>query len=228
MRRILPLAILVVVAVLAVAFDLHTYVSLETLRTHQDALESLVRERPVVSALAFVAAYTAIVALSLPGATVMSVLGGFLFDLVLGGTLSVIAATVGASVVFLAARTALADGLRRRAGPYLAKIADGFHADAFNYVLALRLIPLFPFWAVNLSMALLKVPTAPYVAATAIGILPGSFVIVAFGAGLNDVLDIPPGSGLSGLFSPTLIFALCGLAALSVLPVLVRRLRRRA
>jgi len=223
-KRLLPLACLIFLAIVAVAMGWHEYISLDSFRRHQETLRDLVGSQPVLSAAIFVAVYVAIVALSLPGATIMTILGGFLFELVLGGILAVGAATIGATLVFLAARSAIGDVLRRRAGPYVRRIEEGFHNGAFNYILFLRLMPIFPFWAVNLSLAVLRAPVLPYIAATALGIIPGSFVIAAIGAGIRDFVELDS-DGLGALITPTLIFALSGLAILSVLPVAIRKWR---
>lgn len=225
-KRLAPLIFLAAVASAAIAMGWHEYLSLDSLRRHQETLRDIVLNQPYLSAAAYIAIYAAVVALSLPGATVMSVLGGFLFGLAWGGVLSVSAATIGATLVFLAARSAIGDALKRRTGPYLRRIEEGFRNGAFNYMLFLRLMPIFPFWAVNLSLAALGAPLVPYIATTALGIIPGSFVIVAFGAGVSDFVELD-GGGLDSLFTPTLIFALSGLALLSILPVGIRKWRSR-
>jgi uncharacterized membrane protein YdjX (TVP38/TMEM64 family) len=133
---------------------------------------------------------------------------------------------VGATLLFVIARSAFGDLLRQRAGPFLARMAEGFRKDAFSYLLFLRLVPAFPFWAVNLAPALLDMRLAPYVAATALGIIPGTTVYTAFGASLGQVFDAGDDVRLKDVFSPTLIAALVGLGLLSLLPVALRRLRK--
>ena len=115
--------------------------------------------------------------------------------------------------------------MKARAGPFLAKMADGFSKDAFNYLLFLRLVPAFPFFAVNLAPALLGMRLTPYIVATAIGILPGTSVFTAFGAGLGEVFDRGGEVSLKSVLSPTLIAALVGMGLLSLLPIAIRRLR---
>ncbi len=125
--------------------------------------------------LAFVALYAAVVALSLPGGAVLTMAGGFLFGWLLGGLASIVGATIGASIVFLIARSALGEFLAARAGPWLSRFRQGFQDDAFSYLLFLRLVPIFPFWLVNLAPALLGVGFVTYVATTFLGIIPGTF-----------------------------------------------------
>jgi len=226
LKRIAPLLVLVALVAAAFAFRLDRYLTLEALKDHRALLLVFVESHALLAAIGFVLAYAAVVALSLPGATIMTLAGGFLFGVPLGATLTVIGATVGATLLFVIARSAFGDLLRQRAGPFLARMAEGFRKDAFSYLLFLRLVPAFPFWAVNLVPALLDMRLAPYVAATALGIIPGTTVYTAFGASLGQVFDAGDDVRLKDVFSPTLIAALVGLGLLSLLPVALRRLRK--
>jgi uncharacterized membrane protein YdjX (TVP38/TMEM64 family) len=153
LKRLLPLAILVILVGVAFAAGLDRYLTFDTLRDNRAILLDLVERHWLITSLGFVLAYTGVVALSLPGATIMTLAGGFLFGVATGSALTVVGATLGATALFLIARTALGDVLRQKAGPFLARMADGFNKDAFNYLLFLRLVPVFPFWAVNLVPA---------------------------------------------------------------------------
>lgn len=227
LKRLAPL--LALAALIAAAFYLRVdqYLTLDALRDNRAALLAFVRSHDVAAACAYVLAYVGVVALSLPGAAIMTLAGGFLFGVPLGATLTVVGATLGATLLFLIARSVAGDVLRERAGPFLARMADGFRKDAFNYLLFLRLVPVFPFWAVNLAPALLGMRMKPFVAATAIGVVPGTLVFAAFGASLGEIFDAGADVRLEDVFSPTLIAALLGLGALSLLPVILRRLRER-
>ncbi|MFZ3182075.1 MAG: TVP38/TMEM64 family protein [Methylocystis silviterrae] len=226
LKRVAPLLVLVALVAAAFAFRLDRYLTLEALKDHRALLLVFVESHAYLAAIGFVLTYAAVVALSLPGATIMTLAGGFLFGVPLGATLTVIGATVGATLLFVIARSAFGDLLRQRAGPFLARMAEGFRKDAFSYLLFLRLVPAFPFWAVNLAPALLDMRLAPYVAATALGIIPGTTVYTAFGASLGQVFDAGDDVRLKDVFSPTLITALVGLGLLSLLPVALRRLRK--
>ncbi|MBK8174772.1 MAG: TVP38/TMEM64 family protein [Rhodospirillales bacterium] len=226
-KRWLPLIVLACLVTAAFALDLDRFLSLEALRDHRAALKAAVDNHTLTAIVGFVVAYAVVVALSLPGATVMTLAGGFLFGTWLGASLNVVGATAGAAALFLVARSAIGDALRRRAGPFLTRMEEGFRRDAFNYLLFLRLVPVFPFWAVNLVPALLGTRAAPFVAATMIGIIPGTIVYTAFGAGLGQIFDAGAEVNLSDVFSPTLIAAMVGLGMLSLLPIAVRRLRER-
>jgi uncharacterized membrane protein YdjX (TVP38/TMEM64 family) len=139
----------------------------------------------------------------------------------------VIAATVGATIVFLIARTALGDSLRRKAGPGMRRMEAGFRESAFNYLLFLRLIPLFPFWLVNLVPALLGVPLTTYVAATLLGIIPGGLVYASVGNGLGALFDAGGRPDLGIIFEPEIILPILGLAVLAILPVAYKKIRAR-
>lgn len=225
LRRFAPLAGLVLTAVAFFALGLHRYVSLEALRQHHESLRAFVDAHAIAAALLYVGLYTLATAASVPGALALTVTGGLLFGTVTGTLLTLAGATAGATAVFLAARSALGDVLRSRLGGSLARMAEGFRQDAFSYLLVLRLIPLFPFFVVNLAPAFLGVKLSTYVLATALGIIPGTFVYASVGAGLGTVLAQGGDVSLSGALTPQVIVALIGLAVLSLLPVLYRRLR---
>lgn len=224
-KRLAPLLLLAALGAAAFALRLDHYLTLDALRDNRATLTAFVQSHAIAASLGFVFTYASVVALSLPGATIMTLAGGFLFGVPLGATLTVVGATLGATLLFLIARSALGDVLRERAGPFLARMADGFRKDAFSYLLFLRLVPAFPFWAVNLAPALLGMRLGPYVAATALGIVPGTTVYAAFGASLGQVFDAGGEVRLKDVFSPTLIAALVGLGILSLLPIAFRRLR---
>jgi uncharacterized membrane protein YdjX (TVP38/TMEM64 family) len=209
------------------ATGLDRYLTLDALRDNRAILLDFVERHRFIASLGFVLAYASVVALSLSGATLMTLAGGFLFGVGIGSTLTVIGATLGATILFLVARTALGDMLKQRAGPFLARMADGFNKDAFNYLLFLRLVPVFPFWVVNLVPALLGMRLIPFVVATGLGIIPGTIVYAAFGAGLGNVFDAGKEVDIKIVLNPTLLAALIGLGLLALLPVAVKRIRER-
>lgn len=226
-RRLLPLGLLVLLAAIAFAFDLHHYLSLETLKTHQQALERAVEARPLVTGAGFVLVYAAVVAISLPGAALMTIAGGYLFGVWLGGLLVITGATSGAVVVFLVARTSLGEPLAAKAGPWLERMRHGFNEDGVSYLFVLRLIPVFPFWIVNIVPALLGMRLGPYTLATFLGIMPGSFVYASVGNGLGAVIAAGDEPDLGIILDPAVLGPLLGLAALALLPVGYKRWRRR-
>lgn len=225
-KRFLPVALLLVAAAGIYAFDLQMYLSFEALSRHREVLVGLVEKHLIPAALAYVVIYALATALSLPGGAVLSVTGGFLFGGWQGGIVVVVGATIGATAVFLIARTALGDSLRRRAGPWLQKMQAGFQDNALSYLLTLRLIPLFPFFVVNLVPAFLGVRLSTYVLGTGIGIIPGALVFTYAGAGLGAVFDSGEDFSVGSVLSPEIVIALTGLGLLSLLPVLYKRFRR--
>jgi uncharacterized membrane protein YdjX (TVP38/TMEM64 family) len=221
-RRFGPIALVLAGLVLAVAMGWHRYLSFEFLAGRKEALEELVASRPVVVAAAFAGIYVLATATSLPGAIWLTIAGGFLFGPWLGTALSAVSATVGATLLYLAAQSAFGDGLLARAGGFAARFEAGFRQNAFTNLLTLRLLPVAPFWAVNLAAAALKVPLRTFVLATAIGILPGGFVYALLGNGLGAAVDSGEAPNLSLLARPEILAPLFGLAFLAMLPALAR------
>jgi len=224
--RWLPLGLIAAAAAVLFATGAHRTLTLDALAAHRAALCAFVEARPTASAAGFATLYAGAIAVGLPIAVLFTVGGGFLFGTVGGGALSAIGATLGALGVFLAARTAVGDAVARRAGPRLKLFEAGFRRDAFSYLLVLRLVPLFPFWLVNIVPAILGVRLRTYAAATALGMLPGAFVYASVGAGLGSVIDGGGRPDLGILFTPQVLLPILGLALLALLPVLVRRFRR--
>lgn len=225
-KRIAPVLVIITLAISFFAFGLDNYVSLETLAEHRNALSRFVDEHFLVSALAFMAFYAVFVAVSVPGAAVLTVAGGFLFGTILGGTLTIIGATIGATGIFLIARTAIGDVLKRHTQGMLSKMADGFRKDAFNYLLALRLMPVFPFFVVNVAPAFLGIQIRTFILATLIGIAPATYVFASVGAGLGSVIARGDEISLANVMTPQIITALVGIALLALLPVGVKRWRQ--
>jgi uncharacterized membrane protein YdjX (TVP38/TMEM64 family) len=226
-RRLAPLAILLVAIGAFFALGLHDYLSFEALRQHRELLLGLVEQHPFLAPLAFMAVYAAVVALSVPGGAILTIAGGFLLGIVSATLCVLVGATVGATIVFLIARTALGDALRAKAGPRIRRMEEGFRQDALSYLLVLRLIPIFPFWLVNIVPAFLGVPVRTYVLGTFVGIIPGSFVYASVGNGLGAVFDAGGTPDLGVIFEPAILLPIVGLAVLALLPVAYRKLKAR-
>ena len=225
-RRFLPLIVIVAAIALVFGLGLDDYLSFDALRDNHDRLRDFVAVHGIAAAAGYIALYTVAVALSLPGATFLTLAGGFMFGAVIGASMAVIGATAGATVIFLIAKTALGNALRDRAGASLKRTEDGFRANALNYLLVLRLIPLFPFWLVNLVPAFLGVPLRTYVLGTFIGIIPGTFVYCLAGAGLGEIFASGEEFSVKSILTPTMIGALVGLAVLAMLPIVYKRYRK--
>lgn len=224
--RFWPLAVLALGFALFFVFDLQRFATLDTLRDNRAALSQWVAAHYFLAIVIFIGAYALMAAFSLPGALAATLTGGFLFGTWVGGAATVIGATLGASILFIAARSAFADLLRAKAGPAIARMEEGFKKDAFNYLLFLRLVPVFPFWLVNLAPAFLGVPLRTFFVATLLGIIPGTFVFASLGAGLGVIFDAGGTPDLGLLRQPQVIGPLLALAALSLVPILYRRFRR--
>jgi uncharacterized membrane protein YdjX (TVP38/TMEM64 family) len=208
------------------AFDLNSYVSIDSIRSNREALSEFVARNGVWAALLFGALYAVVVAFSLPGGAVMTITGGFLFGWLGGGLIVVVGATIGATALFLIARTAIGGYLETKAGPFVRKMEDGFRQNALSYLLFLRLIPLFPFWLVNLVPALLGVSTTTYIVATFFGIIPGTFVYASVGNGLGALFDAGDDPDLGIIFEPQFLAPLIGLAVLAVIPVIYKKFQK--
>ncbi len=201
--------------------------SLETLTRHRAALTAFVAENILLAAGAYVAVYVLAVAFSVPGAVVLTLAGGFLFGAVPGLLLTLVAATTGATLVFLLARRLFGERALDRFGPRAQRLAEVIRRDAAFYLLALRLVPVFPFFLVNLVPAFAGVGLRVFVPVTFFGILPGTAVTSLTGAGLGGILDEGKDLALASLLRPELIIALCVLAALSLAAIPLRhRLQR--
>lgn len=230
--RFAPLAAIIAGLGLAYGLGVHRYLSLQTLRAQADALDAFVAQNLGAAVLIYMAAYAAAVAFSIPGALFLTLTGGFLFGVWLGGGATVIAATLGACAIFLAAKTAFGDVLRARAGGFVERLEKGFQENAFNYLLTLRLFPGAPFFIVNLVPAFLGVKLRDFFFATLLGIVPGTLVYAAVGAGLRAAFaagtDIDPVAAAKDLlFRADIIGPIAGLIVLALLPVVAKALRRK-
>jgi uncharacterized membrane protein YdjX (TVP38/TMEM64 family) len=227
LRRLLPLLVLLIGLGLFFVLDLDQYLNWKELQKHQDWLLNEVAENGLLANVVFIAIYAVATAFSIPGGLLLTIVGGFLFGTVAATISVIIGATVGAVCLFLAARYALFDVLHAKAGPALLKMEQGFKENALNYLLVLRLVPLFPFWLVNLVPALLDVPLKTYVVATAIGIIPGTFVYASVGNGLGQILASGGRPDVSLIYDPDILIPLLGLAVLALVPVLYKAWKGR-
>jgi uncharacterized membrane protein YdjX (TVP38/TMEM64 family) len=213
------LAVFVIAIVAFFALDGERYLSLESVKANRDALLEFTHAHYVLALVIAFLVYAGAVAFSLPGGLVLSLTTGFIFGRWAGTLLAVLAATVGATLVFLAARYLFADAARRRMGALGEKISAGFTENAFNYLLFLRLVPVFPFFLVNLAPAFTNITLRTYVSGTLIGIIPGTFVYVNLGQTLGRI------DSLSGLVSTETLGAFVLLGLFALVPVLLKKFR---
>jgi uncharacterized membrane protein YdjX (TVP38/TMEM64 family) len=241
--KILPLVVVVGAAVLVFAMGWHRKLSVEALASHRAALEHFIEAHFMLALASYIGIYILAAALSIPGGLFLTIAGGILFGWFVGGLAAALGASIGATILFLVARTALCDFVRQKAGPRVQKLAAGFRADALNYLLFLRLVPLFPFWLVNIAAALLGVGLGTFMIGTSIGILPATFAFAFVGAGLDSVLTaqqqayqacLAAGNAgcrldfsLRAAATPQLLLALTALGVLAIVPVILKRSRSR-
>ncbi len=221
-KRLWPIAVLALAALAVIlGGDALSFEALE--RNYEALLDWRARQGGLAAAVFFVV-YVAAVSVSLPGAVWLTILGGLLFGVALGAALVVVAATTGATLIFLAARTAFEDTLRARASGWLTRLEDGFRRDEVSFLLIMRLVPAVPFFVANVAPALLGARLVSFVWTTFLGIIPATIVYSWIGAGLGEELARGERPDLGVIFEPHILGPLLGLAALAALPIALRRL----
>jgi uncharacterized membrane protein YdjX (TVP38/TMEM64 family) len=226
LRRVAPLAALLVGALAAAVFA-RDYLSFEALATNREALLEW-RDSNYFTAIAVYAlVYAVMVAFSAPGAVWMTIGGGFLFGVVAATPTVVVAATVGATAIFLAAKHGLGDMLREKARGWLRRFEDGVRDNDVSFMLVLRLVPAVPFFIANLVPAFLGVRTRTYIWTTLVGIIPGAAVYASVGAGLGEVFEAGETPDLGVIFEPHVFLPLLGLAALAALPTAYKLIKKQ-
>lgn len=231
-KRFLVLGVLGAALAVIFAYDLHSYLTYEAIRANQMRLREIVAAAPYISAGVFILAYILVVVFSLPGAIWMTLTGGLLFGTWIGGGLTIIGATLGAAGLFLAARYLIGDFIRAstassesKTGQALRKFEQAFNRDAASYLLVLRLLPIFPFFIVNLGAALVGARFSIFFITTFFGIMPGTFVFASIGNGIASVLEAGAEPDLSIITKPEIMLPLLALAALVLLPVIWRKIK---
>lgn len=225
--RFLPAALILLGLTLGYAFGLHRYLSLDFLVESREGLMALVESHPVLAPGVFFALYALAVAFAFPAASILTIFGGFLFGWLAGSMLVIFAATLGATALFVVARSAFGDFLHRKVGSSrAAALACGFENNAFAYLLALRLAPVFPFVLVNIAPALFNVPVRTYVGATFLGIVPGAVAYSYLGQGIDSVIVAADAAGrqvtLADLVTPQITIGFAALALVALMAAVVR------
>jgi uncharacterized membrane protein YdjX (TVP38/TMEM64 family) len=229
--RYAPVVLVVAGLATGYAFGLQDYLSLGFLAAQRQVMVAYVEANFLWSALIFLAVYIMAVAFSFPAASVLTIFGGFLFGWMVGGALVAVGATIGASLVFLAARSAFGGFLRHRVDGVAKTLADGFRENAFGYLFVIRLAPVFPFFVVNIAAALFDISLGRFIAATFFGILPATFAYAYLGQGVDSVLVAAQASGreaqLSDLVTRDITLAFFALALVALIPIILRQIRKR-
>lgn len=226
----LPILMILAAAVAGAVF-LRDHLGFEALAANRDRLLTFRDAHYALSILVFVAAYAAIVALSLPGATVATLTGGFLFGLFPGVVLNVTGASLGACLIFLAARAGFAAGIAARldrSDGAVARLVRGLRDNPWSALLVMRLVPAVPFFVANLVPALAGIRLLPFAATTFLGIIPGALVFTSVGSGLGQVFAAGGRPDLGVILEPQVLLPMLGLAALSALPMILKRFRKES
>lgn len=200
---------------------------LDALRRHHLDLVSFVAVKPVVASLVFVFLFALSVAISLPGVSFLTMVGGFLFGWMTATALTQVAATAAALAVFILARRALRGPIDSHGGPTVRRFADGFKRNAFGYVMLLHLVPIFPFGMVIALPAACGVRLSTFITAGFLGVLPSTILLAHLGSGLGHILGSQGAIDLTSFLTPQILLAIAGLGALSLLPLALRTLTRR-
>jgi uncharacterized membrane protein YdjX (TVP38/TMEM64 family) len=227
-KKLFPLVILASAIIFFFVFDLGLLLSFEIIASYREHLVSWHINHQTLMILSFMGIYVAMVVFSLPGAVWLTLVSGFIFGAELGTLISVFSATIGALLLFVIARYALSDYFHDKIGTTIQKMENGFKEDAFSYLIALRLIPLFPFWLVNLVPALLGVPLKTFFMATFLGIIPGSFIYAIVGTSINELIKMGKQPNFNIIFEPKIMGALVGLAILSLIPIFYKKYKVRS
>jgi len=220
-KKLFPLVIFGLLIIGVYMSGLLDHVSLEVIKDQRFYLLNLVEQNPIISGLAFMGLYIATVALSLPIASLLTLLGGFLFGLVFGTIMIVISATIGASIIFLIAQTAVGESLREKAGPFYNKVADNMRDNAIQYMFFTRLVPVVPFFIANILPALFNIRLRDFVFTTFFGIIPGTAVYVNIGQGLANI------DSLGDLVSPQILGAFTLLGLFALIPTFIKIFKKR-
>lgn len=226
-KKPLLMCLFMILLIGAYLSGLHEYLSFETLKNHYQDLIMWRAQHPIISAIGFVFIYAVCVALSLPGAVFLTIAGGLIFGLVMGTTLTVIGATIGAYAVFILARTIFKDSFERKFASRIDKFKQGFEDGAVSYLLMLRLIPVFPFWLVNILPSFFNVSSKLFIVTTALGIIPGSAVYTSIGTGFVAIIERGEKPDLSIIFDLSVLGPLIGLALLSALPLIYKKIKSK-
>ena len=224
--RFLPVLIIVILMILAISFGGFDFFSFENLKHYRETLLNLLDENKIIFPTLFILIYIVSTALSIPGAVFLTIIAGFLFGKYLATIYVAIGATIGASILFIAATTAIKDFFIKKAGTLLNKISIGFQKNAKCYLLFLRLIPLFPFWLVNIVPALFKIRFSTFLWTTFFGILPGTFVFAQAGTALESIIKQDQFE-LKSIFTFEVTLALVLLAIFMLLPIIFKKLKNK-
>ena len=220
-KKYLPLALMAVIIIAVWFSGLGNYISIDYFQNNKGYFERLVADYYIPSLVVFSALYIVVTATSFPVASFLTIFGGYLFGVAVAAPLVAVSATIGATIIFLIAKTSFGGFLRQKVRKFYDRVEGEMKNNAFFYLLSVRIVPIFPFFIVNVLPALFNMKTREYVAATFFGILPGTIIYANLGRSLNEI-EKP-----SDLISIDLFLSLALLAGIALLPVLIRKYRGR-
>lgn len=223
LKRYLPLLLIVLTMVAFFYCKFYRYFTFSTLSQYQYQLIIWAQQHYLLTVLSYMAIYIIVVAISVPGAALLTITAGFLFGVFPGVIYVVVSATTGACLLFLSVRNAIGNYFAQKASGWLKRMEAGFRKNAWNYLLFLRLVPLFPFWVVNIVPGLLAIPLRIFFSATLLGIIPGSLVYVWLGRDLGALLAVGKAPDMLTILQPIFFLPILALAALSLAPIIYRR-----
>lgn len=227
--RFAPIAVIVAGLAFGYTMGWHEFLSFDYLVNSRDMLKEMVAAHYYTAVFGFVAVYALATAFSFPAASILTIFAGFMFGWLVGGAAAVVGATIGATTIFIAARTAFGNFLKEKIGGKVAKLAKGFEEDAFSYLFVLRLAPIFPFFVMNIAPALFNVPLRTYIAATFLGIIPGCLAYAYLGQGLDSVIVSAAEAGkevsVKDIVTFEIVAAFGALALVAAIPTIVKKIR---
>lgn len=225
--RWLPLGLLVLCMFLFFYFQLYHYLNFKSIREHRQLYVEWTHENYLLAVCGFLLLYCLIIAISIPGAIVFTFASGFLFGTWWGTLYVLIGETIGCTFTFLAVKISLGEWVERKAGKWVKKMESEFRKNAFNYIMTLRLIPILPFWLVNIAAALVKVRLLTFVSSTFLGIIPLTVIYVSLGHSLGIIFDNQDAPNLEILLQPHIFLPLVGLSIFAMLPVLYQYVKKQ-
>jgi uncharacterized membrane protein YdjX (TVP38/TMEM64 family) len=242
LKRWIPLVAIICVVVAAYVLSHYKDAVFQNIAANRANLQDYITHNWLKAILIYALVYATAVAFSFPAAGLITVIGGLLFGWLAGAIATVVAATTGATLIFLAAKTSFEKVLSRKSGPMLTRVRDGFAENAFSYLLFLRLVPLFPFWLVNIAAALARIKLSTFIPATFIGIIPITLVFSFVGSSLDGIIESQRAAydvcmagashlhcrfdiSLRHIVTPQILLALACLGVLALTPVIVKKLR---
>lgn len=225
--RWLPLLALLCIMLSFFYFHLYRFFTFESLRVHRHLLIEWTQAHYCLTVVCYMLVFIILASSLIPMALFLTLTGGFLFGIWFGALFAISSAVIGGMLFVLAMKTALSDWFEKKAGAWLLRMEEGIEENAFNYLLTMRLIPVFPFWLVNLGSALFNVRLSIFIGATVLGMIPATLIYASVGNNLGSLFEMNQTPDINIIFQPHFLFPLLGLAALSIVPAVYRQFKNQ-